>query len=144
MKVVQDTREKRPLRFPLEVDVVVSGLKTGDYSIVGYEDRIQVERKRLSELVNCMTCDRVRFRKQLARLKKIPYRCVVIEGDMYRLMRKRYVGYVRPQEALDMMTALMVEYRVPFYMTGSAENTAHFTLSFLRSSLAEVEKSARP
>lgn len=139
MKVIQDTREKRPLRFPLEVDVVVQYMKTGDYSVAGYEDRIQVERKKLSELVNCMTCDRVRFRKQLARLKKIPYRCVVIEGDMYTLMRKRYVGVVKPQEALDLMTALMVEFRVPFYFTGTAENTAHFTLSFLRSSLKTLD-----
>ena len=103
--IITDTREKNPLQFPLECNVVVRKLDTGDYSIDGMETLIACERKGLSEIVTCMTSGRTRFRKQLSRLSKIPYRCVVIEGDMYTLMRKRYVGYIRPSEALDLLTA---------------------------------------
>ena len=39
MKVIQDINEKRPLRFPLEVDVVVQYMKTGDYSVAGHRDK---------------------------------------------------------------------------------------------------------
>ena len=90
IKIVIDSREQKPLQFPIEVDCIIRGMKTGDYTIDGYEDRILVERKALGDLVNCLTSDRNRFRKQLARLKKVPYRCIVIESSLFQVARKRY------------------------------------------------------
>ena len=59
--VVVDSRESAPYRFEnlpnegrkLVVRSVTRGLKTGDYSIAGFEHRVAVERKSLPDLFNC-------------------------------------------------------------------------------------------
>lgn len=43
LRIIQDTREQNPWAFPCET--VVRGLKCGDYSVDGFEDKIIIERK---------------------------------------------------------------------------------------------------
>jgi len=63
------------------------GLKTGDYSIEGFEDKISVERKEISDLFNCVGGDRDRFERQLFRLNELDHGFVVVEADWARIMR---------------------------------------------------------
>jgi ERCC4-type nuclease len=91
--VVVDTREQAPYRFqgfksdakhknrPLVIPTVRKALKTGDYSIEGFEDQVAVERKEFGDFYNCCGQDRERFQKQLERLNEIPVSAIVIEAS---------------------------------------------------------------
>ncbi len=70
--ITVDSREQHPYDFqgitaagrPVEVTTITAGLKSGDYSIAGYEDAVAVERKSLSDLYGTLTSGRDRFRKR--------------------------------------------------------------------------------
>ena len=64
---IVDTREQRPLDLsPLQV--VRGTLATGDYSVVGLESVVAVERKSLDDLLGCIGTDRARFDREVQRL----------------------------------------------------------------------------
>jgi len=140
MNIVIDTREQRPLQFPLEINCVMRGMKTGDYTIDGYEDTVLVERKGLGDLIGCLTTGRNRFRKQLARLKKVPYRIVMIESSLFQISRKRYVGYLTPDEVIQAIADLSTEYKIPFQLTDNPQLTARMCLAFLSASKKLVDE----
>jgi ERCC4-type nuclease len=79
MKIVIDTREQKPYKL---TDAVKSALKTGDYSIEGYEEEIAIERKSYSDLYHSLTTAKNRFKKQMKRLSKYPYRYLVIDSTV--------------------------------------------------------------
>lgn len=90
--VIVDTREQRPFEFsrPLRVArlrkhfTVVSTrgtLPTGDYSLVGHESRIAIERKSLSDLFGTLGQGRERFTRELVRLAAIPHAAIVVEAE---------------------------------------------------------------
>ena len=95
--VLQDTREQAPWNF---ANIVIekrawlvkrklASLKTGDYSIEGFEDRLCIERKSGSDLVGSITSGNARFRREHERMKAIDdaggFACVIIEDSMARL-----------------------------------------------------------
>lgn len=87
MKIIVDTREQKPLEFPVSMR---GTLHTGDYSIEGFENRFTVEHKSIADLIG--TCDgrkakgkaksnRDRFKKELQRMKDgFDFYCIVISG----------------------------------------------------------------
>ena len=77
--IVVDSREQKPFKF--SVPTVKKGLASGDYSVVGYEDDITVERKSLPDLVRCCGRDRSRFMDQCKRLVEIKCRLLIVEGS---------------------------------------------------------------
>jgi ERCC4-type nuclease len=75
---VIDTREQLPLDLaPLAVER--GTLATGDYSVVGLESIVAVERKSLSDLLCCIGQERERFDREVMRLLAYPCRAVVVE-----------------------------------------------------------------
>jgi ERCC4-type nuclease len=92
-----DSREQAPWQFSgvvIEkrlwlIKRKVAGLKTGDYSIEGFEDRLVIERKSGSDLVGSITAGNARFRREHERMKAIVdaggFACVIIEDSLSRL-----------------------------------------------------------
>lgn len=71
MKIIVDTREKvGKFKFnSFEVETISRCLKTGDYSLVGYEDKITIDRKfSTGELQMCFGIGWKRFKKELERM----------------------------------------------------------------------------
>jgi DNA excision repair protein ERCC-4 len=73
MIILKDSREKKPWEFQnfdeCEAEVCVT-LKTGDYTIEGYEDKIIIDRKGcVAELANNLGKDYKRFRNELKRME---------------------------------------------------------------------------
>jgi len=66
--IVVDSREQKPYGFNGEIPTVTACLKAGDYSVLGFEEQIMVERKSLPDLVRCVGSDRRRFMQQMKRL----------------------------------------------------------------------------
>jgi len=79
-QIVEDTREQKPLSFRRET--IRKGLKVGDYSVQGYEDKVTMERKSIADL--CGTCDhknRERFKRELSKMQKdYQFYAIVIAG----------------------------------------------------------------
>ena len=89
--VVIDTREQLAFAFasPLSdsrrgsmvVQTTVRTLPSGDYSLAGYETRLAVERKGLSDLFGTLATGRARFTGELERLSTYDFSAVVVEAD---------------------------------------------------------------
>lgn len=90
-----DTREQLPIDLaPLKT--ITKKLDTGDYSVEGYESRICVERKSLSDLVGCVTHGRERFEKCIKRMQQFDCAAIFVESDWCQIDLKRYHGRTNP------------------------------------------------
>lgn len=82
--VIVDSREQKPYTFGKSK---VAGLKTGDYSILGLEDKISIERKSKSDLFSSLSGkNRDRFKKEIIRLVDYDYGALIIESDVPDLL----------------------------------------------------------
>jgi len=63
--IIVDTREALPIGFP---GATTAGLPTGDYSILGAERRVTIERKTLADFYACVGRERKRFEREMERL----------------------------------------------------------------------------
>jgi hypothetical protein len=92
--VIVDSREQHPYSFtgfradarqgrkPLMVPVEVAGLKTGDYSIKGYEGTIAIERKSKQDAYQTFCHEHDRFERELERLNALPgWAGIVVEAS---------------------------------------------------------------
>ena len=64
MTILVDSREQRPFNFEHErydVQIQPGALTVGDYSLAGLQDKVAVERKELSDLVQCLGRERERL-----------------------------------------------------------------------------------
>ena len=89
IRIITDTREQTELDFTgfRGVESVRSGLKTGDYSVQGYEDKICFERKSIPDLVQTLIEGHSRFLKEIERMKSFKRAYILIEhtaGTVYR------------------------------------------------------------
>jgi ERCC4-type nuclease len=96
---VVDTREQAPYRFteiendrfsgggilliPLKTD---AALPSGDYSIVGYENSMAVERKSMIDLFGSVGSGRQRFEAEIQRLNEFDFAAVVVEAELGELI----------------------------------------------------------
>lgn len=89
LTIIEDTREQTPLDFTGHrgVESVRSGLKTGDYSVQGYEDQICFERKSVPDLVGTLIGGHERFLREMDRMKDYQVKYILVEhtaGTVYR------------------------------------------------------------
>lgn len=79
--IIEDSREQNPLSFDgfRDVNVVRQGLKTGDYSIQGYEDRLCFERKATGDAVSTLINGHTRFLKEMERMRDFEANYILIE-----------------------------------------------------------------
>jgi ERCC4-type nuclease len=85
--IIKDTREKVgawDFSFAAECESqIVQKLDTGDYSIVGYETVVTIDRKKTSgELYSNLFTDYARFKQELIRMKNFPYRYIICEFSL--------------------------------------------------------------
>ncbi len=141
LNIVCDTREQLPYdftRFGAAVHRV--GLTTGDYSLVGYENRIALERKTLDDLIGCLTTGRARFERELVRAKELDLFTVVVEANMEDVFRHRYKSRMAPHAALQSILALQIRYGLPFVWASSRKGGEYCAFWTLSKWLREKEK----
>ncbi len=107
--VVVDSREQQPYRFP---GAVVKGLPTGDYSILGLENRVAIERKSKADAYGSLGSGRARFEKELQRLSKLDYAAIVIESTLAEFLEAPAFSQMNPSAAVNSIIAWSVKYRV--------------------------------
>lgn len=93
MKIVIDSREQLPLDFKTSTHiegVVIKKLEAGDYSILGYEDKIAIERKSANDLFGTLGKGHKRFNRELARAKGYDYFGIIIEDSFTDIKYKNF------------------------------------------------------
>ncbi len=143
MILLVDSREQAPFTFERwpDLQIQTAALPAGDYSLPGFEDRAAVERKELNDLVSCFMGDnRTRFEKELARARRYELFTVVIEAGLEDLAKGNYRSNMKPQSALQTVTAFFVRYSIPFLFCGNRRGAEYMTHSLLSKYVYEIEK----
>jgi DNA excision repair protein ERCC-4 len=126
--VVVDTRESRPYLFDSSVvEVRRAALAAGDYSLVGSETRVAIERKSLDDFVNTLIHARDRFRAELDILQTYDYAAIVIEANVDDLLAGRYESDAAPAALFGIWCSIITDRRIPAYFL-SDRQTAQFAV----------------
>lgn len=133
IRIIRDSREQAPFAFSgLPVEVEVGALEAGDYSVRGFERRVAVERKELQDLVGCLSGERDRFERELARLRGYDCAAVIVEEPMSALRQGRYRGHLNSDSAWQSVLAFSMRYRIPFWFCADRADAEAATFDLLR------------
>ena len=124
-----DTREQRPYEFP---GAVVMTLPTGDYSLVGLEHRVAIERKSKADAYNSLGQGRARFRREFQRLAALDYAAIVVEDSVPGFLRRPAHSKMNPRSALGSLLAWSVRYKVPVFFAGDRAHAQALTGKLLK------------
>lgn len=145
MVILRDTREQAGFTFVncgSDIEVRDATLPTADYSLLGYEAAVGVERKSLNDLVQSISNERARFIRELDRARGMSF-AIVCEGSWDDLVNGRYRSKMHPGAAAATIAAIMARRSIPIHFAGSRQAAELFTASylrqFLRGKLHEVE-----
>lgn len=126
-----DSREQQPyfVGNP-EIKTKVKKLHHSDYSVLGLERIVAVERKSGPDFINSLTNARKRFETELLALRSYRYSCVVVECSYSDIVSGNYRNDVSPK-ALVGSVARWTSEGVPFHFCGNRENAEQFTKMYL-------------
>src|SRR5690348_10731889 len=79
-----DTREQKPYAFPRAIR---RALPARDYSVLGLEGRIGLERKSLPDLLSVIGQARERFERELARLGQMQFPALIVEASLAEVLQ---------------------------------------------------------
>ena len=136
--VIVDTREQKPYTFSEFGNwigsVQSSALKTGDYSIAGYEDCISIERKSLPDLVGSLMAGRERFLREIRRLSLFKYKMLLIEASRKEV--KSPYTFARevkchPNGIIGSLDAISARYGIPIHYGSDRGLSEEFAASWL-------------
>lgn len=128
--VIVDTREKRPLSFTGH-PVVRRGLRTGDYSIDGYADKIAIERKSLPDLLGSLTSGRKRMDACVERLLQYESKALLIEAMPFNLENGCWRPKVHPNAVLGSVISWKMR-GLPVIYASTQEQASRYVLWFLK------------
>lgn len=137
-----DTREQE--KYSFDCETVCKKLDAGDYSVVGFEQRVAVERKSLRDFVGTVIHDFDRFARELQKLSAMEAACIVVEADLTAVLCGQHAEALRavaPQSLLGASTYIGIKYRVPVYWCGSRPAAVRFTDAYLRSFVRVISSS---
>jgi len=122
--IIVDSREQKPY---FTKNVEVAGLKTGDYSIKGYEDRIAIERKSIADLFGTLGKGNKRFKKELERSRSLEYFAIIIDGTFRQVRDKDFPDSYRTKMKgfviLKILFTLIVKYKVHVFFGGDRKQS---------------------
>lgn len=131
--IIIDTREQLPYSFPSSWPTVRQSLTTGDYSLLGFEDCVALERKSLDDLLGCIFTDR--FEAELKRGAAIAHGYLIIEANLYRLRNHRRCkgekATIKPQSVLGKLQAYAVRYGWHVLWLDSREEAEAYAVGLL-------------
>jgi len=130
--IIKDTREQLPLNFRRSKnveDVITKKLDTGDYSLLGYEDKIAIERKSCSDLFSTLGGGHKRFKKELERALEFDYFAILVEGSFSSVYNKDFdearYSKMRGDVAIKILFTLKFKYGIDvIFCNGKKEAAA--------------------
>ena len=144
MLLVVDTREQLSWNLAeMDLGGFVTGITSetlhcGDYSISGYQGRIEIERKSLGDLVQTLSRDWLRFRKKLWKLAGCDMAAIVAECTLADIIAHKYESDAHPNLILGRMNDCLVDHGVPCFCWGEREQAAAMAGRLLRKAVERV------
>jgi len=127
--MIMDTREQIAL-FEPQNWIIDKGLKTGDFSILGFEDAITIERKSLPDLFGTLGKGRERFEKEIVRMKKMNWYGMMIEGSEDDTMREQEWSTMVVNQIYHALSSYQIQ-GLHIYYAGSKGRARDWVLSRL-------------
>lgn len=127
--IICDSREQ--LAYQFKTSHTCGALKTGDYSLEGFEDKIAIERKTLEDLIGCLCSGRKRFERELARGQELDYFALVIECSFSDLVEGNYRSKMTPKSAIQSLLTFSVRYKLPIFFCDNRAYGQRVTESLL-------------
>ncbi len=106
-------------------------LSTGDYTLLGLEKEIAIERKTLSDLVNSIIQERKRFIAKCEKLAAFKKKCIVIEGSLSALKTPYEESRAHPNAVLGSIVAVQERWDIPIYFLDTFLLAEEFVASML-------------
>ncbi len=151
--VVVDDREKAPYHFeglaadanlrhrPLVVPTQIGHLASGDYSILGCERWVAIERKSAADIYSTIGRYHARFEREHERLSRLDFAAVVVEASWESLLaRPPERSRVRPKTLIRTCLAWTIRYRVPWFTVEGRRAGEIVTFRLLQKWWAEMEE----
>ena len=136
---ITDSREQHLLCFSLPSER--GTLRTGDYSVKGFEDRIDIERKEINDLVQCLkTGNSERLERELTRGLGLEYFALVIKCNLAHLAEHDYRSMMTPRSVIQSLLTFSVRYWMPVFFCGSRRYAARIVESILQKYIREIEE----
>jgi len=135
--IVIDTREQEGhgytfTRFPNWIKGTIRRtLKTGDYSVEGYEKEITMERKSLEDLVSTLTTNRETFIKECERMADFRRKVIVIESTLARLKSPYSYSDAHPNSVFGTLVAIQEKFDIHLLFAATKELAEEYTASTL-------------
>jgi DNA excision repair protein ERCC-4 len=130
--IIIDTREQAEFSFDPQLAATVRrALPAGDYSVVGLEGEVAVERKSLDDFVSTVIHARQRFRRELSKLSGYRAACVVVEANLLDILLGRYRGEAHPKAVLGSTLSILLDYGIPVYFCGTRPAACQFVQAYL-------------
>jgi len=134
--IIIDSREQRPFTFqnikPDPPETVIQGLSTGDYSVIGLENNVCVERKSMADLFGSVGKGRARFEREMQRLSAFDYAAIVVESDIQKwFMNPPVRSKMNPKSVFRTVIAWSQRYNVhiwPMWDRQAAEKITYLIL----------------
>lgn len=139
--ILIDSKEQRPLKFwPGDV-TERANLKTGDYSLKGFENFIACERKSLGDLFGTVGNGRARFEREIIRASKFYYFGIVIEATLERVLLGAPHSQMDPRSVVPSLHSWELRYPcIHVHYAGSRELAAALIRKLLYKAHEYVER----
>lgn len=132
IKVVIDTQEKKPYTFEkYGCTCINKSLKTGDYSLLGMENEVTIERKTLSDLVRSLGQGRERFEKEFTRMQAFKYPVLIIESSLKNLTKPFKYSKMTPAEIINSLLSWSIKYGVCIFFGCNRELSENLAFRIL-------------
>jgi hypothetical protein len=106
-------------------------LKVGDYTVLGLEEEVAVERKTVPDLVNSIIQDRKDFIEKCERLSTFRKKCLVIEGSLSLVKTPYDETQAHPNAVLGSLLAAQERWEIPVYFLDDFILAEEFVASML-------------
>ena len=112
----------------------------GDYSLVGAEHLIAIERKELNDLIGSLTTGRERLEKELWKGKALDYFALVVEASLSDIINGHYRSQMEPKSAIQSLLAFSIRYHLPVWFCENRKYAERITQSLLEKYAREIQK----
>jgi ERCC4-type nuclease len=126
---IVDSREQMPYDLSPFI-MVTKGLPTGDYSILGMEQQVVIERKSMDDFIGSISQGRERFEREIERLKPFESKMILVEASAADIVNHRYRSRMHPNSVMGTM-AKFFSLGIGVMLAGNRETAQDFAKRFL-------------
>lgn len=131
--LVIDTRETNALfKKPYKGMIVTRNtLKTGDYSVRGFEDKVCIERKSIQDLFVSLGSERSRFYDEIERMKTYESKVLLVEGKHEDCLCFKPYTKMHPNAVRASLMSIWVRHGIPIYFATNRHWAEVFVIDYL-------------